>query len=301
MYYTMVWDYAGRHPQYRAGQIVYKHTKNAQFRDAVNRALDLVETLLTKKFKSPSEIRKYFLIGKESLFSPRMSEKVYRKLYRKTGGGPNDGVISDFVVNGANSLVGTIFGTNPSDSSLHNTMFFLKNIETGGIGLLPFVPISLISASVDIFVEFLLSAAVGVDELGPWLGVLPLPGAGAVGAVIGEVIKAIIAFIAAAIATSRKDFETAFEALLLSIPIAGVMLTRAYRSEEKLTAKYKAQFTEALNKLPDIQEMILSAPPPVPGTDTLAEIASRPSTIAGTRRKRVKHRRTVKHKWTRRQ
>lgn len=297
----MVWDYAGRHPQYRAGQIVFKHTKNAQFRDAVNRALDLVETLLTKKFKSPTEIRKYFVIGKESLFSPRMSEKVYRKLYRKTGGGPNDGLISDLVVNGANGLVGTIFGSNPAESDLHNTMFFLKGIETSGITLLPFVPVTLISSSVEIFVEFLLSAAIGVDELGPWLGLLPLPGAGAVGAVIGEAIKAVLAFIAAAIATSRKDFETAFEAMLLSIPIAGVMLTRAYRSEEKLTAKYKARVSEALNQLPDIQEMVMRAPPEVPGADTLAEIASRPSTIAGTRRKRVKHRRTVKHKWTRRQ
>jgi hypothetical protein len=295
----MVWDFRGRHSQYRAGQIVYKHTKSAEIRDAVNRALDLVETLMKKKFSSPTELRAYFVSGPDPLFSHGMAEKVYKKLYSQKGGGAQ-GLVGDLVENTANGLVSLVFGDKPVESTIHNIVFFLKDIETSGISFLPFIPISLISSSVEIFVEFLLNAATDVEVLEPWLGLFPIPEAGAVGGVLGEVIKAVLAFLAAAIALSRQDFETAFEAFLLSIPIAGIMLNRAYRSEEKISGKYKDAITKTINNIPGVKELVSSSSP--------APLPPPPTTTTGgrTRRKRVKHIRRYKnkqrrHRWTRRQ
>jgi hypothetical protein len=112
------------------------------------------------------------------------------------------------------------------------------------------------------------------------VGTMPV----AVGEVIGEVIKAIISLLAAIVATSRGDFETAFDAILLGIPIAGVMLNKAYKSEEKLSGKYKSKIINTMNSIPGLQELAMPS-----------------AAVGGTRRKRVKHRRTTKHKWTRRQ
>jgi hypothetical protein len=292
----MVWDFQGRHSQYRAGQIVYKHTKSADIRDAVNRALDLVETLMKKRFASPTELRAYFVSGIHPLFSQEMAEKVYKKLYSQKGGA--QGLVGDLVENTANGIVGLVFGDNPVESTFHNIVFFLKDIEANGISFLPFIPIALISSSVEIFVEFLLNVATDVQVLEPWVGLLPIPSAGAMGGIVGEVIKSILAFLAAAIALSRQDFETAFEAFLLSIPIAGVMLTRAYRSEEKISGKYKTAITNTVNTIPGVQELIAnasSAPLPESGTKVVG---------GRTRRKRVKHRHRYKNKhknrWTRR-
>ena len=283
----MVWDFRGRHSHYRAGQIVYKHTKSTEIRDAVDRALDLVETLMKKKFSSPTELRAYFVSGTVPLFSPGMAEKVFKKFYAQRGGA--QGLVGDLVENTANGLVSLVFGEKPVESTIHNVVFFLKEIETNGIPFLPFIPVALISSSIEIFVEFLLNAATDVEVLEPWVGLLPIPEAGAAGGVAGEVIKAVLAFLAAAIAMSRQDFETAFEAFLLSVPIAGIMLQRAYKSEEKISGKYKTAITETINKIPSIQAL-----------------ATAPPTGGMTRRKRVKHMRRHKnkprrHRWTRRQ
>ena len=290
----MVWDFHGKHPHYRASQIVYKHTKNTESRDAVDRALDLVETLMKKKFSSPAELRAYFVSGTKPLFSQAASDKVYTALYTQNQKGGAQGVVGDLVENTAGGLVSLLFGDKPVESGIHNIVFFLKDIETKGISFLPFIPIGLISSSIEIFVEFLLNAATDVQALEPWVGLLPLPTAGAAGGVVGETIKAILAFLAGAIALSRQDFETAFEAFLLSIPIAGIMLTRAYRSEEKITGKYKARITETIKTIPSIQTIVANASPPPP-----------PPTVGGkTRRhKRVKRRRhhNKQRKWTRRQ
>uniref|UniRef100_A0A6C0CKD2 Uncharacterized protein n=1 Tax=viral metagenome TaxID=1070528 RepID=A0A6C0CKD2_9ZZZZ len=285
----MVWDFRGRHSQYRAGQIVYKHTKSTEIRDAVNRALDLVETLMKKKFSSPAELRAYFVSGTQPLFSQGMAEKVFKKFYVQKGGA--EGLVGDLVESTSKGLMHLLFGETPVDSTFHNVVFFLNDIETNGISFLPFIPIALISSSIEIFVEFLLNAATDVEVLEPWVGLLPIPGAGAAGGIVGEAIKAVLAFLAAAIAMSRQDFETAFEAFLLSVPIAGIMLTRAYRSEEKITGKYKTKITETIHNLPSVQSLVSPPPPTTGGRKT-------------RRHKRVKHRRHANkqhRKWTRRQ
>jgi hypothetical protein len=279
----MVWSYEGFHPQYRAGQIVYKHTKNTEYRDAVNRALDLVETLMKKTFSNAEEIRNYFVSNGEPLFSRGMSERLYSKFYAKRGGG--EGVVSDLVTNTSNGLVSLLFGSNPQESSVHNVLFFLKEFETNGIPYLPFIPTALISSSIEIFVEFLLNTATDIEVLEPWVGLLPIPEAGAIGGLVGEIIKAILAFLAAAIAMSRQDFETSFEALLLSIPFAGLMIQRAYKSEEKITGKLKTKLTETLNSIPSLQQLVTAPPPKLFG--------GRRKTL----RKKFKHRLRNKHKW----
>ena len=294
----MVWDFNGKHPRTRAGDIMYKHTKSAENRDAVNRILDLVDTLTQKHFSSPAELRAYFVRGSEPLFSEKMAEKVYTTFYTKKGGA--QGVVGDGVEMLGQQIISWVFGDKPDNSSIYRTMFMLKDIEQNGISFLPFVTPDMIKTGTEIFVEFLLGLAAASEEGAKviitivTLGLAP----SAVTEGAGEVVKAIIGLLASIIATSRGDFETGFESVLLALPFVGVALNKVYKSEEKITGKYKARLMNAVNNVPGLQELVTgSAPAPAPA----------PTATGGrTRRKRVKHMRRHKnkqrrHRWTRRQ
>ena len=291
----MVWDFNGKHPRTRAGDIMYKHTKTADDRDAVNRILDLVDTLSHKHFSSPTELRAYFVRGDKPLFSAALAEKVHERFYTKKGGA--QGLVGDGVELLGQQIISWVFGEKPENSSIYNTMFVLKDIEQNGISFLPFVTPDTIKAGTEIFVEFLLGLAAASEEGAKviitivTLGLAP----SAVTEGAGEVVKVIIALLASMIATSRGDFETGFESVLLALPFVGVALNKVYKSEEKLTGKYKARLMNAVNNVPGLQELVMGpAPAPSPA----------PAVGGRTRRnKRVKRRRhhNKQRKWTRRQ
>ena len=291
----MVWDFNGKHPRTRAGDIMYKHTKSAEDRDAVNRILDLVDTLSHKHFSSPTELRAYFVRGDKPLFSAALAEKVHERFYTKKGGA--QGLVGDGVELLGQQIISWVFGEKPENSSIYNTMFVLKDIEQNGISFLPFVTPDMIKAGTEIFVEFLLGLAAASEEGAKviitivTLGLAP----SAVTEGAGEVVKAIIGLLASMIATSRGDFETGFESVLLALPFVGVALNIVYKSEEKLTGKYKARLMNAVNNVPGLQELVMGpAPAPSPA----------PAVGGRTRRnKRVKRRRhhNKQRKWTRRQ
>jgi len=289
----MVWDFNGKHPRTRTGDIMYKHTKSAEDRDAVNRILDLVDTLSHKHFSSPTELRAYFVRGDKPLFSAALAEKVHERFYTKKGGA--QGLVGDGVELLGQQIISWVFGEKPENSSIYNTMFVLKNIEQNGISFLPFVTPDMIKAGTEIFVEFLLGLAAASEEGAKviitivTLGLAP----SAVTEGAGEVVKAIIGLLASMIATSRGDFETGFESVLLALPFVGVALNKVYKSEEKLTGKYKARLMNAVNNVPGLQELVMG-PAPAPA----------PAVGGRTRRnKRVKRRRhhNKQRKWTRRQ
>lgn len=275
---------------------MYKHTKSAEDRDAVNRILDLVDTLSHKHFSSPSELRAYFVRGSEPLFSAAFAEKVHERFYTKKGGA--QGLVGDGVELLGQQMISWVFGEKPENSSIYNTLFVLKDIEQNGISFLPFVTPDTIKAGTEIFVEFLLGLA-AASESGAKLVITIVTAGLAPAAVtegVGAVVKVIIALLASIIATSRGDFETGFESVLLALPFVGATLNKVYKSEEKLTGKYKARLMTAVNNVPGLQELVMGpAPAPSP-------------TVGGkTRRhKRVKHMRRYKnkqrrHRWTRRQ
>jgi hypothetical protein len=292
----MVWDFNGQHPRSRAGDIIYKHTKSTEDRDAVNRILDLVDTLSHKHFSSPTELRAYFVRGSEPLFSAALAEKVHSRFYTKKGGA--QGFVGDGVELFGQQMVSWIFGEKPENSSIYNTVFVLKNIERDGISFLPFVTPDLIRAGTEIFVEFLLSLAAASEAGAKIIIAIVTLGLAPSGITegVGAVLKTFIALLASIISTSRGDFETGFESVLLAVPFVGLALNKVYKSEEKLTGKYKARLMNALNNVPGLQELATgSAPAPVPVTKG-----------GRTRRKRVKHMRRYKnkqrrHRWTRRQ
>ena len=274
---------------------MYKHTKTADDRDAVNRILDLVDTLSHKHFSSPTELRAYFVRGDKPLFSAALAEKVHERFYTKKGGA--QGLVGDGVELLGQQIISWVFGEKPENSSIYNTMFVLKDIEQNGISFLPFVTPDTIKAGTEIFVEFLLGLAAASEEGAKviitivTLGLAP----SAVTEGAGEVVKVIIALLASMIATSRGDFETGFESVLLALPFVGVALNKVYKSEEKLTGKYKARLMNAVNNVPGLQELVMGpAPAPSPA----------PAVGGRTRRnKRVKRRRhhNKQRKWTRRQ
>jgi hypothetical protein len=292
----MVWDFNGQHPKSRAGDIIYKHTKSTEDRDAVNRILDLVDTLSQKHFSSPIELRAYFVRGSEPLFSAALAEKVHERFYTKKGGA--QGLVGDGVELFGQEMVSWIFGEKPENSSIYNTLFVLKNIERDGSSLLPFVSPETIKAGTEIFVEFLLGLA-AASEAGAKMIITIFTAGLAPAAVtegVGAVVKTFIALLASIISTSRGDFETGFESVLLALPFVGATLNKVYKSEEKLTGKYKARLMNAVNNVPGLQELATGSAP-----------AHSPVTTGGkTRRKRVKHMRRYKnkqrrHRWTRRQ
>jgi hypothetical protein len=239
----MVWDYNDKHPTSRAGEIMYKHTKSTEDRDAVNRILDLVDTLSHKHFSSPTELRAYFVRDSQPLFSKKLAKKVYKVFYAKKGGA--QGAMGEAVEMGAQRLVSWMFGANPETSSTYKTLFVLKDIEKTGISFLPFVTPEMIKTGTEIFVEFLLSLA-SASEAGSKL-VIAIVSFGMAPAAVtegaGAIIKMIVGLLASIIATSRGDFETGFESILLAIPFVGIALNKAYKSEEKLTGKYKEKLT----------------------------------------------------------
>jgi hypothetical protein len=239
----MVWDYNDKHPTSRAGEIMYKHTKSTENRDAVNRILDLVDTLSRKHFSSPSELRAYFVRDSQPLFSKKLAKKVYKVFYAKKGGA--QGAMGDAVEMGAQRLVSWMFGDNPDSSSIYRTLFVLKDIEKTGISFLPFVTPETIKAGTEIFVEFLLSLA-SASEAGAKL-IIAIVSFGMAPAAVtegaGAIVKMLVGLLASIIATSRGDFETGFESILLAIPFVGIALNKAYKSEEKLTGKYKQKLT----------------------------------------------------------
>lgn len=290
----MVWDFNEKHPRSRAGDIVYKHTKSIEDRDAVNRILDLVDALTQKHFSSPAELRAYFVRGSEPLFSAALAEKVHKRFYTKKGGA--QGVVGDGVEMLGKQLVSWVFGDRPENSSIYNTMFILKDIEQNGISFIPFVSPGMIKAGTEIFVEFLLGLA-AASESGSKLIITIFTAGLAPAAVtegVGAFVKIIIALLASMIATSRGDFETGFESVLLALPFVGVALNKVYKSEEKLTGKYKARLMGIMNNVPGIQELAMG-PAAVPTTTTGGRKTRR--------HKRVKHRRhhNKQRKWTRRQ
>ena len=290
----MVWDFNGKHPRSRAGDIIYKHTKSTEDRDAVNRILDLVDALSHKHFSSPAELRAYFVRGSEPLFSAALAEKVHTRFYTKKGGA--QGVVGDGVEMLGQQLVSWVFGDKPENSSIYNTLFVLKDIEQNGISFLPFVSPGMIKAGTEIFVEFLLGLA-AASESGAKL-IITIVSVGlapaAVTEGVGAFVKIIIALLASMIATSRGDFETGFESVLLALPFVGVALNKVYKSEEKLTGKYKARLMGIMNNVPGIQELAMG-PAAVPATATGGRKTRR--------HKRVKRRRhhNKQRKWTRRQ
>ena len=270
---------------------MYKHTKSAEDRDAVNRILDLVDTLSHKHFSSPTELRAYFVRGSEPLFSAALAEKVHERFYTKKGGA--QGLVGDGVEMLGQQMISWVFGEKPESSSIYNTLFVLKDIEQNGISFLPFVSTDTIKAGTEIFVEFLLGLA-AASESGAKLIITIVTAGLAPAAVtegVGAIVKTFIAVLASILATSRGDFETGFESILLALPFVGATLNKVYKSEEKLTGKYKARLMTAVNKVPGLQEFAMGpAPAPAVGGKT-------------RRHKRVKRRRhhNKQRKWTRRQ
>ena len=274
---------------------MYKHTKSAEDRDAVNRILDLVDTLSHKHFSSPTELRAYFVRGSEPLFSAALAEKVYTRFYTKKGGA--QGVVGDGVEMLGKQMISWVFGDRPENSGIYNTLFVLKDIEQNGISFLPFVSPGMIKAGVEIFVEFLLGLATASEEGAKviitivTLGLAP----SAVTEGAGEVLKAIIGLLASIVATSRGDFETGFESVLLALPFVGVALNKMYKSEEKLTGKYKARLMGMLNNVPGLQELAMGS---APVTTTTGGRTRRNKRVKHMHRHKNKQRR---HRWTRRQ
>jgi len=238
---------------------MYKHTKSTEDRDAVNRILDLVDTLSHKHFSSPSELRAYFVRDSEPLFSKKLAKKVYKVFYAKKGGA--QGAMGDAVETAGRNLVSWMFGANPETSSTYKTLFVLKDIEKTGISFLPFVTPETIKAGTEIFVEFLLSLA-SASEAGAKL-IIAIVSFGMAPAAVtegaGAIVKMLVGLLASIIATSRGDFETGFESILLAIPFVGIALNKAYKSEEKLTGKYKEKLTGVFQNVMSKVNMLRSA------------------------------------------
>jgi len=111
-----------------------------------------------------------------------------------------------------------------------------------------------IKAGTEIFVEFLLGLA-AASESGAKLVITIVTAGLAPAAVtegVGAVVKVIIGTLAFMIATSRGDFETGFESVLLALPVCWRYPQQGLQIRREAYGKYKARLMNAVNKVPGV-------------------------------------------------
>ena len=199
--------------------------------------------LLTHKFNSAEELRKSVRLSKNTMmFTKDQAEDLFKTINTKKGGGPNvqdvaalDAIIDrmlNFVYKNLTTAIPCIGNTIDFVSPY---VFFLKTIEYGEefefIG--PFV-----GTAMDAVTTTLPVLAASIENLAPTvIGLLPIPEAGPIGAVLGWMVASVFVDLTMLIHTSREHFGQAFITSFLLIPFVGSSLYAAANSGDRFLEK----------------------------------------------------------------
>jgi hypothetical protein len=215
----MEWAYDRTPKENDATEYVYRKTKNSTLSKNVGRMMSLYDFLHSRKFESPKEIQNsvfYDSAHKQRMFSPKQSATIF-KLLAKSGGG---GEVFDKILRRASQLTPE-FIQEPLNAA-SPWIFILKTLESNEqFG--PFLSIALDSATHSLPV-----IAAASQNLAPEIiGLVPIPEAGPIGAVIGWAVASIFTFFCLIINVSREHFDEAFINSFLLIPFIGSSLHNA--------------------------------------------------------------------------
>lgn len=227
------WDFDAPVQDPRLLRVQEYLTQNLQSTKAgvnATRMLGLYEFLKAHRFSSPDELRLSALKQGEPVFTPEEARQVFDSL-KQTGGGsvPPPEFFDKMFRRLSGWLPGLPPVVEPWAYALHNLE---KNDDYGP-------PISI---SLDIVSRLLPTVATAIQTATPALvGLVPIPGAGPVGVVIGWVISAIFVFIAILMNLSRRKFGSAFVTSMSLIPVAGPAIMKAAQDVDGTMARVSAR------------------------------------------------------------
>jgi hypothetical protein len=272
-------------------------TGNEELANNAGRMVGLYNFLERNRFSSPDEIHNAVFVGSEPMFTLEQSEKIYGMLSdSKFVGGAGETPTGlptqqqehvELLDNLIIRLVYFVRGWTPK--------FILDNVDS----VTPFLFIlrtfehnevvgPLLGVALDAVTSILPTIASTIQNLSPTIiGLLPLPEAGPVGALIGWAVSSLFTFLAMALHISRGHFGQAFIVSFLMIPFAGASLYSAAMSGERVltrTADRRARLITTVTRLlgegagqiansviPDVlydpsqnQETLSQTPPPPP-------------------------------------
>ena len=219
-----------------------KQTKDKELSEHAGRLWGLYLFLSSKSFSSPDEIQSsVFLDTKrtEPMFTREESERIFELLNQQQGGASKEEVeiLDNLVLKWVYFIRdwSPAFVTDTADT-LSPYIFILKGLEENE----EFGP--LIGIALDATEAGLKTTAAVIQNMAPVIvGLLPLPEAGPVGAVLGWMVASIFIVLLVAVHVSRRQFGQAFIVSFGLIPIAGESLYNAAMSGERFLQKTSAK------------------------------------------------------------
>lgn len=217
-----------------------KNTHNKELARNTAKLLDLYRYLSTESFKSPEELRNSVFLDsahKEHAFTPEEANQVYTLLNPPQQGGapqPEDVEVLDTIIMRWVYFIREwtpAFITDITDE-ITPYMFILKGLEENEeFGVL-------LGVALDATEAGLKTTAGAIQSLSPIIvGLLPLPEAGPIGAVLGWLVSSVFIVLLVSIHISRRHFGQAFIASFSLIPIVGQSLYNAAMSGERFLTK----------------------------------------------------------------
>lgn len=217
------------------------------------RMLGLYEFLKAHHFSTPEELRMSVIKQGEPLFTSEEAEQVFENLKQKGGGAPPpeffDKMFRTLLSVNPFELIAKVKSMLPMGSSGPGSGFsFPFPIPTYAM-LQPWLFILYaferdsqygppLSVALDTVTKMLPTIALSIQSFAaPLAGAIPLPGGGAVGAMIGWAVSAVFVFIAILMNLSRRKFGTAFVTSMNLIPLAGPALNEAAEDLESTMAR----------------------------------------------------------------
>lgn len=233
------WDFDAPVQDPRLLQVQEYLTENLQSTKAgVNavRMLSLYEFLKAHRFSSPEELRMSALKQGEPLFTPEEAEQVFNAL-KQVGGGTTPP--PEFFDKMFRKLSGWFPGL---PGAIEPWAYVLHHLEKDDVYGAP------ISLSLDITSKLLPTIATAIQTTTPALvGLIPLPGAGPVGLMIGWAVSAVFIFIAIIMNLSRRKFGTAFVVAMTLIPVAGPAIMKAAQDVDSTMVRVSNRREKLIN------------------------------------------------------
>jgi hypothetical protein len=217
-------------------------TGNEELANNAGRMVGLYNFLEKRRFNTPDEIQNAVFVGSQPMFTIQQSEKIYNMLgdAKYVGGAEPPTQQQEHVELLDNLIIRLVYfvrGWTPK--------FILNNVDS----VTPFLFIlrtfehnevvgPLLGVALDAVTSILPTIASTIQNLSPTIiGLLPLPEAGPVGALIGWAVSSLFTFLAMALHISRGHFGQAFIVSFLMIPFAGASLYSAAMSGERVLTR----------------------------------------------------------------
>lgn len=224
-------------PEHKEEEILVKYlTKELGDHEAAKlagRMWSLYTFLEVADFENPEELREHVLSNGKPLFTEKEAEQVFSMIPHQTGGAEDVELLDNMVHRWLSFVYSWTpeFITDVTDS-VTPYVFILKTIEYD-TSFGPFIGIALDSAN-----AILPSIATTIQNVTPDIvGLVPIPEAGLVGAIIGWMVASGFIFVAMVLNISREHFGQAFIQSFQLIPFVGTSMYNAAMSGERFLKK----------------------------------------------------------------